>query len=101
VLLRSSAVWALLTNHLCSNWVLYMLLAWLPSYFHSVLGFDLVKAGMLSAAPWVTMFVVGNLAGVAADKMVKAGVDLTVSTQSHAESRVCSALRCACCRFRT
>ena len=76
-LLSHRAVWALVINHFCSNWVLYMLLAWLPSYFHSVLNFNLVKAGMLSAAPWLTMFLVGNLAGLVADKMIKAGVDLT------------------------
>ncbi len=76
-LLTSSAVWALFINHFCSNWVLYMLLAWLPSYFHSALGFNLVKAGFFSAAPWLTMFIVGSLGGFAADRMVKAGVDLT------------------------
>jgi ACS family sodium-dependent inorganic phosphate cotransporter len=77
VLLRSSAVWALFINHFCSNWVLYMLAMWLPSYFHSVLGFNLRSSGLLSAAPWLTMFVVGSLAGFVADRLVAGGVDLT------------------------
>ena len=76
-LLSHSAVWALIINHFCSNWVLYMLLAWLPSYFHGALGFDLVHAGLLSAAPWLSMFVFGNLGGLLADKMITGGMDLT------------------------
>jgi ACS family sodium-dependent inorganic phosphate cotransporter len=76
-LLKHPAVWALITNHFCSNWVLYMLLAWLPSYFHGALHFDLVKAGLLSAAPWLSMFVFGNLGGMVADRMITGGMDLT------------------------
>ena len=76
-LLTHKAVWALITNHFCSNWVLYMLLAWLPSYFHTVLHFDLVKAGLVSAAPWLSMFLFGNLGGLVADRMIRAGLDLT------------------------
>lgn len=76
-LLSHCAVWALIINHFCSNWVLYMLLAWLPSYFHGALGFDLVHAGLLSAAPWLSMFVFGNLGGLVADKMITGGMDLT------------------------
>ena len=76
-LLGHRAVWALVMNHFCSNWVLYMLLAWLPSYFHSALHFDLVKAGLLSALPWLSMFVCGNLGGMLADRMIRSGMDLT------------------------
>lgn len=81
-LLTHKAVWALITNHFCSNWVLYMLLAWLPSYFHSVLHFDLVKAGLMSAAPWLSMFVFGNLGGLVADRLIQGGVDLTLIRKS-------------------
>ncbi|MGR9090845.1 MAG: ACS family MFS transporter [Gammaproteobacteria bacterium] len=76
-LLSSPAVWALLINHFCSNWVLYMLLAWLPSYFRGQLGLSIANAGLYSAAPWLTMFVVGILAGWFADGMVKRGISLT------------------------
>ena len=76
-LLRSPPVWALLVNHFCSNWVLYMLLAWLPSYFRGQLGLSIASAGLYSAAPWLTMFVVGVLAGWFADGLVKRGVSLT------------------------
>lgn len=73
----SKAVWALLINHFCSNWVFYMLLAWLPSYFRGQLGLSITSAGLYSAAPWMTMFIVGNLSGWIADGMVKRGLSLT------------------------
>ena len=76
-LASTPAVWALIINHFCSNWGFYMLLAWLPSYFRGALGLSIINAGLFSAAPWLTMFVVGNLGGVLADKRTKAGMDLT------------------------
>ena len=47
------AIWALLINHFCSNWVRYMLLEWLPSYFRSTLDLSIINAGIFSAAPWL------------------------------------------------
>ena len=76
-LLSSSAVWALIINHLCTNWVFYMLLAWLPSYFRTALGLSIAKSGLYAAGPWLTMFTVGVCTGWIADRLVKAGIDLT------------------------
>lgn len=72
------AIWALVINHFCSNWGFYMLLAWLPSYFRGALGLSIMNAGLFSAAPWLTMFVVGNLGGMLTDRLVKRGVGMTV-----------------------
>lgn len=74
---RTPAIWALIINHFCSNWVLYMLLAWLPSYFRATLDLSIINAGLFSAAPWLTMFIVGNLGGLLADKLGTAGMSLT------------------------
>lgn len=70
------AVWALIANHFCTNWGFYMLLAWLPSYFKSTLDLSIINAGIYSAAPWLSMFVVGNIGGFAADKLVARGASL-------------------------
>ena len=43
--LRTPAVWAIIINHFCSNWTLYVLLAWLPSYFKTTFGVSLANAG--------------------------------------------------------
>jgi ACS family sodium-dependent inorganic phosphate cotransporter len=69
------AVWAIIVSHFASNWSLYLLLAWLPSYFKTTFGVSLANAGLLSAAPWLVSFVVANLAGAWADRMLKAGRD--------------------------
>jgi MFS transporter, ACS family, solute carrier family 17 (sodium-dependent inorganic phosphate cotransporter), other len=81
-LASTPAVWALTINHFCSNWGFYMLLAWLPSYFRGQLGLSITNAGLFSAAPWLTMFIVGNLGGVAADRLVRRGMNLTVLRKS-------------------
>jgi ACS family sodium-dependent inorganic phosphate cotransporter len=77
-LLTHSAVWALIVNHFCSNWSLYMLLAWLPSYFKNAHGLTIASAGLYSAAPWLTMFIMVNAAAWVADAMVRRGVGLTI-----------------------
>ena len=72
-LLSTPAVWAIFVAHFCSNWALYVLLAWLPSYFKSTFGVTLANAGLLSAAPWAFYFIIGNLGGAMADRMIANG----------------------------
>jgi len=50
-----------------------VLLAWLPSYFKTTFGVTLTNAGLLSAAPWLISFLMANVAGAMADRMIKAG----------------------------
>lgn len=76
-LLRSSAVWAIVIAHFCSNWSLYVLLAWLPSYFKTTFGVSLTNAGLLSAAPWFAYFVMANVGGAWADRMIARGRTVT------------------------
>ncbi len=72
-LLRLPAIWAIVVGHFCSNWTLYVLLAWLPSYFNRTFGVTLIDAGLLSAAPWLAAFVTANVAGHRADRLLRAG----------------------------
>jgi ACS family sodium-dependent inorganic phosphate cotransporter len=76
-LLATPAVWALISNHFCSNWGLYVLLTWLPSYFKAFKETGIGAAGWYSAAPWVILFIIANLSGVIADRMVKRGMTIT------------------------
>ena len=76
-LLRAPAVWAIIINHFCHNWSLYVLLAWLPSYFKSTFDVSLASAGLLSAAPWLCSFAMANAAGAWADRMLTAGMSAT------------------------
>jgi ACS family sodium-dependent inorganic phosphate cotransporter len=72
-LLSLPAVWAIIVAHFASNWGLYILLAWLPSYFKTTFGVSLANAGLLSAAPWLVSFIMANVAGAWADRMLAAG----------------------------
>ena len=72
-LLRRRAVIALIVNHFCSNWSLYVLLTWLPSYFSDVQKLSLINAGLFSAAPWLAMFASSNGAALLADRMIQKG----------------------------
>ncbi|XP_062523356.1 sialin-like isoform X2 [Corticium candelabrum] len=64
---RSPAVWAIVTSHLCNNWGFYILLTSLPTYFSDVLGFDIKNDGFLSAVPFAAMFTTVILGGYIAD----------------------------------
>lgn len=56
ILLLRSPVWALVATHFATTWTLYMLLSWLPSYFRDVQHVSIANSGFLSAAPWLSMF---------------------------------------------
>jgi ACS family sodium-dependent inorganic phosphate cotransporter len=76
-LLRLPAVWAIISNHLCHNWSLYVLLSWLPSYFKRTFDVTLASAGLLSAGPWLASFLMANVAGHIADRLMRAGRSAT------------------------
>lgn len=73
-----SAVWALIFNHFCGNWTLYLMLAWLPSYFRDAQHLSVTGSGIFAVGPWVSFFVVGNLGAALADRLITRGVDLTL-----------------------
>ncbi len=76
-LLSHRAVLVIFINHFCTNWALYLMLAWLPSYFRDVQSLSVTSAGVYSAAPWLTMFVMINISGWIADSLVKHGNSIT------------------------
>jgi ACS family sodium-dependent inorganic phosphate cotransporter len=76
-IMNSRAVWAIIVAHFCYNWCSYVLLAWLPSYFKSAFGLTIAGAGMISAAPWLVVFLMANVAGNVADYLMRAGYSAT------------------------
>jgi ACS family sodium-dependent inorganic phosphate cotransporter len=79
-LLVSVPVLALVCAHFASNWTLYVLLAWLPSYFREVLHLSVASAGLFSAGPWLTAAAVTNVAGPVSDRLI-AGVFSVTATR--------------------
>lgn len=78
-LLLHKSVLAIVAAHFATAWSLYVLLSWLPSYFRDVQGVSIANAGLFSAAPWLAMFAVTNLAAVVSDRMIERGVRLTTA----------------------
>lgn len=76
-LLSHKAVWALIVNHFCANWTLYLMLTWLPSYFRDVQHLSVAGSGLFAIGPWLSQFVVGNASAIVADRMIAGGADVT------------------------
>jgi ACS family sodium-dependent inorganic phosphate cotransporter len=76
-LLRLPPVWAIIITNFSFNWSFFVLSAWLPSYLKSTFGLSLVNGGVLSAAPFLTSFIMANLAGYTADRLLRAGRSTT------------------------
>ncbi|KAL3530858.1 hypothetical protein ACH5RR_010180 [Cinchona calisaya] len=77
LILSKSPVWALIISHFCHNWGTFILLTWMPTYYHQVLKFNLMESGMLSVLPWLTMAFSANVGGWIADTLVSKGVSVT------------------------
>ncbi|TFJ88729.1 hypothetical protein NSK_000298 [Nannochloropsis salina CCMP1776] len=72
-ILSPSAAHVGLTS-LAHNYGLYVLLAWLPTYFSQTYGLDLKQSSVLSVAPWIAAAIVSNLAGWGADTLINSEV---------------------------
>jgi ACS family sodium-dependent inorganic phosphate cotransporter len=81
-ILGKKPVWAIIVAHFCNNWGLYVLLAWLPSYFSSQLGINLRGVWIYISLPWIANFLAGNLAGWLADRMIMSGRSVTFVRKS-------------------
>ena len=77
LILSKRPVWALILSHFCHNWGTFILLTWMPTYYNQVLGLDLMKSGLYSVLPWITMAIAANVGGWVADAMVAKGVSVT------------------------
>ena len=75
--LKSKAVWAVITAHFCHNWGYYTLLAWLPSYFESVLDLSLTGAATISLVPYLAMASMTPVVGMVADGLQERGYSTT------------------------
>jgi ACS family sodium-dependent inorganic phosphate cotransporter len=81
-ILEKKSVWAIIVAHFCNNWGLYVLLAWLPSYFSSQLGINLRAVWIYISLPWIANFLTGNVAGWLADRMIASGRSVTFVRKS-------------------
>lgn len=78
-LLLRAPVAGIVAGHIAFTWSSYVLLSWLPSYFREVQGLSITNSGLFSAAPWLAMFAVANVAASVADRMIQRGVSVTTT----------------------
>ncbi len=76
-ILSLPAMWALFITFFCTSWTLYVFLSWMPSYFATVHGLNVSGAGVYTMGPWITMFVMMNVAGWIADSLINKGWDIS------------------------
>jgi ACS family sodium-dependent inorganic phosphate cotransporter len=75
-ILSHPAVWAITINKFCSLWMVYVFLAWLPSYFNAVQGVSVSSSGLFAALPWVVMSTMLYVGSAYSDGMLARGRDL-------------------------
>lgn len=68
-ILKSPAVWSLTIAEVGHDWALYTMVTDLPKYMNDVMHFNISQNGVLSALPYLVMWLVSILLGYAADKI--------------------------------
>ncbi len=76
-LLRSRSIWALAYAHLTTNWVVFLSLAWLPTYFSRAFGLDIRAVGLLAVVPYLVSALATPWFGRLTDKALARGVNRT------------------------
>ncbi|XP_069126561.1 voltage-gated purine nucleotide uniporter SLC17A9-like isoform X1 [Argopecten irradians] len=69
------AFWSLLVGHFCENNAFFILLSWLPTYFHE--NFPDAKGWVFNVVPWVVTMFSSVLGGWIADHMLAKGFSVT------------------------
>ena len=76
-MLRTKAVWAIITANIVNHWGYFIYLNWMPTYFYKVLGMDLRASSFMSIVPWLLMACGSLSSGIFCDSLVKSGRDRT------------------------
>jgi len=77
-LLSSGPVWALIIMTFSVAWMVWLFISWLPYYLMTAQHFSLRQSGIYSALPFVSNMVGGVGAGWLQDRLVAAGVSITL-----------------------
>ncbi|XP_076440135.1 LOW QUALITY PROTEIN: voltage-gated purine nucleotide uniporter SLC17A9-like [Babylonia areolata] len=117
-LFTKPAFWSLLVGHFCENNAFYILLSWLPTFFHE--NFPSAKGWVFNVIPWVVTIPSSVGSGWMADHMIRKGYSVTFVrklmetialggtslflvllsfTNSYYSSLTCMAIAVACCGF--
>ena len=70
-LFSHGAVWSLFGLHLSSNWYVYVLASWLPTYLRTYRGFSMAEMAFGSSLPFLAAFLGTNLSGNLIDRFTR------------------------------
>eukprot|EP00164_Ancoracysta_twista_P014212 GFYU01023060.1.p1 GENE.GFYU01023060.1~~GFYU01023060.1.p1 ORF type:complete len:506 (+),score=102.31 GFYU01023060.1:274-1791(+) len=70
-ILTSNAVWCVVYCNFVYCWSFYILVSWAPTYFNTVLEFDVNNSGFVSVLPFFLMAVVAVTSGYFADYVMR------------------------------
>ncbi|XP_046434218.1 sialin-like [Neodiprion fabricii] len=69
----STPLWALLVGKFGHDWGFFTMVTDLPLYMSNVLKFSITSNGLLTAIPYVAMWILSNISSVYADWLIKRG----------------------------
>ncbi|KAF4384462.1 hypothetical protein G4B88_007099 [Cannabis sativa] len=78
-LLSKMPTWSLIVANSMHSWGFFVILSWMPVYFNFVFHVDLRHAAWFSAVPWSVMAVMGYLAGLWSDMLIRGGTSITLT----------------------
>lgn len=76
-LLSKPPFWSCVIGHACQNNCFFVLLSWMPTYFHDT--FPEVKGWVVNMVPWLTMLPCTFLGKALSERIIKAGYSVTVT----------------------
>jgi MFS transporter, ACS family, solute carrier family 17 (sodium-dependent inorganic phosphate cotransporter), other len=81
-ILCHSAVWAIVINNFAFHYTFYVIMNWMPTYFHSLLGRDLQSIGIGKPIPYIVMFAMSNVGGWMGDALIGHGYSVAASRKA-------------------
>ncbi|XP_015515629.1 voltage-gated purine nucleotide uniporter SLC17A9 [Neodiprion pinetum] len=76
-LLSKPPFWSCVLGHACQNNCFFVLLSWMPTYFHDT--FPEVKGWVVNMVPWLSLLPCTFLAKMVSENLVKSGYSVTVT----------------------
>jgi len=74
LMFSSLSVYAILIAHFATTWHAYILLTWMPTFYHDVHHIDFKSLGFITALPYIAHFIIGTINGRVSDFLIKRNV---------------------------
>ncbi|PAA51177.1 hypothetical protein BOX15_Mlig023703g2, partial [Macrostomum lignano] len=76
-LFRAPPFWAMLVGHYAHGHAYYILLSWLPTYFHDT--FPTARSWVFNLVPWLVTVPSALMSGLTADALIRRGISVTAT----------------------